>query len=248
MTKQKITRILVVFIALVAIFIFTEVANATVFPPGSYQDPEWAPNWFKNCKEYKSWADWSFDYNDPPEEVDDPDNEGWNWNFDSQHPRDTSSILLLGSTWSNAPENTHGRSGGVLTGDNGSGFKVNMDNEKSDKRIKQVLFIFDLWTQSGEWPNIPNDIDLAYPTHYNISPLTFNSRILEGGWREVTVYWEIPQVDWEAVTFRLYGDEGNSFSVDNLRMLTQCIPEPGTLILLAMAGLMGLVYAYRRRK
>lgn len=239
MTRKMFTRFFAVFAVLTVALVFTDVACAAPAPPGNdyppsaYQDPAWAPNWFKNCDGPKSWADWAFVSSSPYH----PDNEGWNWVFTRVSPY----VSLSG--YSTYASEYQGKTG-VLSGSNGDGFSVWMDNEQMDF-TKQVLFEFDIWTEQND---LTSGIVLYSLTSGYVLPISFTLSGSEGGvWRTATAYWEIPQPDWESVMFVFNGAEGNTFAIDSIRMATQC-PEPGTLLMLTLAGLMGLVYGYRRRK
>jgi hypothetical protein len=237
MTRVKFARLFVFLGVLTVTLLLTQAATArpadpgTDYPPGSYQNPEWAPQWFKDCTDYKSWADWGFNSYIPAH----PDDEGWNWNFARLSPTASpSGAAVYAST-------VQGRTG-VISGGVGDGFSVWMDNEVMDY-TKQVWFQFDVWTDAADLNGM---LTLSDPTITDLSPLTFTTSEPLNGWRTVTAYWEIPQPDWEQVNF-LFGAAGNTFAVDSVRMATQC-PEPGTIIMLVMAGLAGLIYKYRRMK
>jgi hypothetical protein len=217
-------------------------AFATIYPPENYRDPTWAPDWFLQCTGFKSWADWSFDTPGPVPDFP-PDNQGWNWVFhdagdsamgDLPQSHESPYVRLTGNaTWIGAAEGRQGIVGGTAPVD----FHVWMDNEQAPL-VKQVWLQFDMWA-APDWPTTMS-LMVSYPTDVGIqkaSPILFPAPpTLPDGWIRVTAYWEIPQPEWEQIEI-VMPPSGQYLLIDNLKLATQCVPEPAALVLLVTGGM-----------
>ncbi|MGQ9808584.1 MAG: hypothetical protein ACUVSM_10985 [Armatimonadota bacterium] len=212
-----------------------------------YFDPDWAPQWFKDCQGFKQWAYWAFDTNFendilPP--------TLWQKNYaDTQFRPELklSGIMSLGA--------------GELFADNTyynqprmADFSIRMDNVPRSDYYKQVWLQFDVWasesTVSGSvgqlnWPPPKPLVELRRGTDwtYSWSPT--------GGYYRVTAYYEIvPQPDWEKIAWNFIVPAGSTLRVDNVKMLTQCNPvaEPVFFQMGALLGLSGLGMLKLRRR
>ncbi len=205
----------------------------------AYHDPDWAPDWFKRCPEFKQWAEWDFQQGLAP--------SAWQYNY-----LDPQDVPLLGLSGIMTP------GPGYIVADNSNGtapafadFSVRMDNVPRPDLWKQVWFQFDARVAvSGAWPQITEAL-LGWPPANVLRLVQGTDYIIEQGplGYRVTAYCEIwPQPDWEKFSWNFLMPEGSALYIDNVRILAQCnpIPEPASLTLAGL-GLAG-VSALRRRK
>jgi len=207
-------------------------AGAASYPPGVYEDPTWAPGWFKSCTAPKSWADWSFTTD--PGTNSGPDNEGWNWVFGRSTPS-----VSLGSSVQWLPGGGKDTTGSIgITGAGTMEFTIWMDNEEADN-LKQVWIQFDV--RYGDWSTfnlmaLQNCVRLTSPSNNGITGNLIYTQPDSNGWVTVTSEWKIDQEEWEQITFKYENVGSGGMEADDVKMLTQC-PEPATLSLLALGGL-----------
>ena len=81
---------------------------------------------------------------------------------------------------------------------------------------------------------------LVWPSDH-VSPIIEIGDPMANGWRSVTALYDIkPQPDWERMDFLFTVPANEYLFIDNVKMATQCVPEPGTLLLIS-SGLIGFV-------
>lgn len=237
--------ILTVGCVLLAGLLVPTPATAVTFGPDSYFDPDWTPQWFQDCRGYKQWARWEFNEDQTPRI---PTNDGYNWSFgdpgdenttplDTANTRDDPRVFLTGNaTWMNQAQNRQGLIGSASSPDFYD-LHIWMDNDPA-ALIKQVWFQMDFWVASVLPATVADGLTLDHPTVTGLQPMEVDVGNPDAsGWRTLTAYWEIPQLEWERVDFVFQGPE--PIYIDRVQMVTQCTPEPTTVIatMLALAGI-----------
>ncbi len=69
-----------------------------------------------------------------------------------------------------------------------------------------------------------------------------NPEVLENDW-----IWIEPNPPWEEIRLDIYAPAGEAVYVDSVHIATECVPEPATVVLLALGGLPMLVPRRRRK-
>ena len=231
--------LLVVLLMALVLSVAATVAEAR--PP--YEDPYWAPQWFKDCTGFKQWAEWTFC---TPPDGGKLSPSGWDRNYPD--PQTQPYITLTGQMGWHWDVDTQNGYLGYLNQSGASqpvDFHIDMDNVYRPDLYKQVWLAFEL---KGNASVLPGEIEWGYPdgTVKKVSDISY---IREPNSDWVTWYFEIrPQPDWEEIMWKWNVPVDGCVYVDNVRMVTQCIPEPVFFQMGALLGLSGIGLLRARKR
>ncbi len=100
----------------------------------------------------------------------------------------------------------------------------------------------DIWIQLTWEPQAPDNRPAVSETRFGVPSTLVYEEPLEGSWYQSVYEIQLqPNPDWEEVLIT------GGINVDEMVIDTHCVPEPGTLALLAMGGLAAGVVLLRRR-
>lgn len=113
-------------------------------------------------------------------------------------------------------------------------------NAQNDDLIKEV------WIQATPLTNITDELPLdilfefpSPPPGYTVTPKLTRIDPAGDGWIYHTSVFEIePQPGWEVVCLNFFIPDNKYIVIDELDIDTRCIPEPATLLLLGLGGIM----------
>ena len=137
-----------------------------------------------------------------------------------------------------------GREGVWTIGEGWAQVEGIIPNEENEELSKEV------WIQATLHTNIrgevPIDILFEFPAGtFTVTPIESSVIVAADGWRYHTSVFDLtPQPAWEVVSLNFSAPSGVYVAIDELVVDTRCIPEPATVVMLALGGL-GLL---RRRK
>ncbi len=213
----------VLAVAALAAGVTGQAAALTLVQP--YEDPTWAPDWFKLCTNPKQWVEFNVAAS----------GGSWSYNYTPANPlAEPTATLIFNST---VPV----------------GVTVWMDNTPQPDYYKQVwadvvfaglgpFTVDDPVLQWNSWSvalsRVLTPVGPGNPGYY-VEDYGVAAR--------VTLYWEIfPQPDWERVTLKW----SPPAQLQWFRMATQCnpIPEPVFFQMGALLGLSGLGMLKLRRR
>jgi len=256
-------------VVLLMALVLSVAATVAVADDTSPNPPSWAPQWFKDCTGPRTWAEWTFNCPIPGDGF---KADRWGQmglvpplNPDTEYP-----VLSLTDNMVYNP-----LKGWITTtsGWTSADFHARMVNRANPEMYKQVWMQFDLWTNLNPDPGL---VQLEWPQK-NVANLPKvgavgpgvgmgYSILCDNGWVDpdslgmkkyvVEAYWEIyPQPSQEEFEWKWYVAQGgagaaceNYLVIDNVRMVTQCIPEPVFFQMGALLGLSGIGLLRARKR
>lgn len=101
----------------------------------------------------------------------------------------------------------------------------------------------DIWVQLTWAPQAPSEFPAVSETRFGVPSTLIEQTALANGWYHSTYEIELkPNPDWERVLIT------GAINVDEMVIDTHCVPEPGTLALLAVFGLISGGWALLHRR
>jgi len=113
-------------------------------------------------------------------------------------------------------------------------------NEENEDLSKEIWIQATLHTSIRG--GVPIDILFEFPDGtYTVTPIDSSVIVAPDGWLYQTYLFDLtPQPDWEVVGLNFSLPTGAYVAIDQLDIDTRCIPEPATLLLLALGGFLSL--------
>lgn len=226
----------------------------------AYQDPSWAPDWFKQCTGLKQWAQWAFTV--PPTTQIYP--EQWDANYSVGRPiatlTDNASWYprVAGDGWVGYQNLDPLNAGSV-------DYHIRMDNVFRPDLYKQVWLSLDIFANvptdpsqaqlQWQWQSKPGLAILQEGKDFWITDTGSSFTWVDPAGKNVVLqkytleaYYEIwPQPSYEEWFWKWDVPVGGTIFVDDVHMVTQCIPEPVFFQMGALVGMGGLAFLKARR-